>query len=203
MTAAPAHWACLHAPSRGTLPPTRSRPGSRMTRPQGWIRMSFNGSQPRALSRPRVSHDGLRHDAAHVPDLQAALDSARRRLLACQQRDGHWVGELQGDTILESEYVLLMAFLDREDEPRVAKAANYLLQHQLPEGGWNNFPEGPVEVSVSVKAYFALKLTGHDPQAPYMRRARDVIRAPGRAARCHRFTKFYPARPGHSPSAHR
>ena len=45
------------------------------------------------------------------------------------------------------------------------------------EGGWNNYPDGPVELSVSVKAYFALKLAGHDPEAPYMRRARDVIRA--------------------------
>jgi squalene-hopene/tetraprenyl-beta-curcumene cyclase len=33
--------------------------------------------------------------------------------LARQAPDGHWVGELQGDTILESEYVLLMGFLGR------------------------------------------------------------------------------------------
>ena len=27
-----------------------------------------------------------------------------------QHADGHWVGELEGDTILESEYILLLAW---------------------------------------------------------------------------------------------
>jgi squalene-hopene/tetraprenyl-beta-curcumene cyclase len=158
--------------------------------------MSSFGSQPLALTS-----ESVRHDAGHVPHLQAALDGARRCLLDLQQPDGHWVGELQGDTILESEYVLLMAFLGREHEPRVLKAAQYLREQQLQEGGWNNYPEGPVEVSVSVKAYFALKLAGHPADAPYMRRARDLIRQLGGAARCNSFTKFYLALLGQFPYA--
>src|SRR5262249_8894385 len=63
----------------------------------------------------------------------------------------------------------------------------------------NNYPDGPVELSVSVKAYFALKLAGHDPQAPYMRRACAAIRALGGAARCNSFTKFYLALLGQLP----
>ena len=35
--------------------------------------------------------------------------------------DGHWVGELEGDTILESEYILLLAFLGREARPGLRK----------------------------------------------------------------------------------
>src|SRR5262249_56469954 len=100
-------------------------------------------------------------------------------------------GELQGDTILESEWVLLMAFLGREGDGRVAKVARYLLGQQLPGGGWNNYPDGPVELSVSVKAYFALKLAGYDPESPQLCKARDLIRALGGAARCNSFTKFY------------
>jgi squalene-hopene/tetraprenyl-beta-curcumene cyclase len=127
------------------------------------------------------------------------LQRARRRLLSLQRSDGHWVGELQGDTILESEYILLMAFLGREGEEKPHKAARYLLQQQLPQGGWNNYPGGSFEISVSVKAYFALKLTGHDPDAPYMVRAREQIRAHGGAARCNSFTKFYLALLGQVP----
>jgi squalene-hopene/tetraprenyl-beta-curcumene cyclase len=115
--------------------------------------------------------------------------------------DGNWVGELQGDTILESEYILLMAFLGREAEERVVKAAQYMLEQQMPEGGWNNYPDGPAELSVSVKAYFALKLAGHDADAPYMRRARDIIRSLGGAAGCNSFTKFYLALLGQLPYA--
>jgi squalene-hopene/tetraprenyl-beta-curcumene cyclase len=163
--------------------------------------MSVSGSSPRALSSfPSSPHERRPGLAAPSP-LQAALDAARRCLLSRQQPDGHWIGELQGDTILESEYVLLMAFLGREKEPRAVKAAQYVLDQQLAEGGWNNYPEGPVEVSVSVKAYFALKLTGHDADLPYMRRARDVIRSLGGAARCNSFTKFYLALLGQFPYA--
>ena len=40
-----------------------------------------------------------------------ALEAARHRLLDLQKADGHWCAELEGDTILESEYVLLLHYL--------------------------------------------------------------------------------------------
>ena len=36
---------------------------------------------------------------------------------------------------------------------------------QLPDGGWAMYPGGRADVNVSVKAYFALKLTGHDAES--------------------------------------
>jgi squalene-hopene/tetraprenyl-beta-curcumene cyclase len=131
--------------------------------------------------------------------LRHGVERARRCLLQLQEPDGHWVGELQGDTILESEYILLMAFLGREDEEVCRKAARYIFTQQRPDGGWSNYPGGPLELSVSVKAYFALKLTGHDPDAGYMRRARELIRGHGGAAECNSFTKFYLAFLGQFP----
>src|SRR5580658_6972235 len=85
-----------------------------------------------------LSRQGQRlHRTRQTTPLQAAIGQARQCLLDKQQADGHWVGELQGDTILESEYILLMAFLGREHEDKVIKAAQYLREQQLPEGGWN------------------------------------------------------------------
>jgi squalene-hopene/tetraprenyl-beta-curcumene cyclase len=143
--------------------------------------------------RPRLAGLGT------FSPLEQAVDRARDCLLKKQKTDGHFVGELQGDTILESEWILLMAFLGREDEEPCRKAAAYILTQQMPEGGWTNYPGGPVEPSVSVKAYFALKLTGHHSNADYMRRAREVIRASGGAAACNSFTKFYLALLGQFP----
>ena len=83
-------------------------------------------------------------------------------MLALQHPDGCWCGELEGDSILESEYILLLAWLGREDTDVAKKASRYLVQIQRPEGGWAQYPGGDIDVSASVKAYFALKLTGHD-----------------------------------------
>src|SRR3954469_22394887 len=49
-------------------------------------------------------------------DLHDAVDASQRWLLQQQHPEGFWVGELEGDTILESEYILLMAFLGRQRE---------------------------------------------------------------------------------------
>ncbi|HZZ80262.1 MAG TPA: squalene--hopene cyclase, partial [Gemmataceae bacterium] len=132
--------------------------------------------------------------------LEAAVVRARRRLLELQNPDGHWCGELQGDTILESEYILLMAFLGRENDDKVRKAANYLFKSQRPEGGgWSNHPGGPVDINVSVKAYFALKLAGHSVNSPHMRQAREAILKLGGATECNSYTKFYLAFLGQFP----
>ena len=160
----------------------------------------MNGS-PIVFAHRVSTSSGARSAFTHPTILSAAVDHACNCLLDRQAPDGHWVGELQGDTILESEYILLMAFLGREGEERVAKAARYLLTQQMPEGGWNNYPDGPSDLSVSVKAYFALKLAGHDAQAPYMRRARTIIRGLGGAAKCNSFTQFYLALLGQFPYA--
>src|SRR5205085_6690921 len=71
------------------------------------------------------------------------------------------------------------------------KAARYIQLQQLVAGGWAIYPGGPVDVSASVKAYFALKLTGHDPSAEYMQRARAAILAHGGADAVNSFTRFY------------
>jgi squalene-hopene/tetraprenyl-beta-curcumene cyclase len=148
-----------------------------------------------------LSSNGLGRDPVHSSGVQAAVDRARACLLARQVPDGHWVGELQGDTILESEWILLMAFLGREQDERILKAARYILHQQRAEGGWAIYPGGPADLSASVKAYFALKLAGHDPEAPALRRAREIIRGLGGAAGCNSFTKFYLALLGQFPYA--
>src|SRR4051794_37357427 len=163
--------------------------------------MAFAVTERTRMRPATATSPGYRLDPAHFAALQRATERATQALLNLQQPDGHWVAELQGDTILESEYILLLAFLGRENGEVARQAANYVLQQQRPDGSWSNYPGGPLELSVSVKAYFALKLTGHDPNAPYMQRAREVIRAAGGAAACNSFTRFYLALLGQFPYA--
>ncbi len=128
-----------------------------------------------------------------------AVEAARRYLLSIQHADGHWCAELEGDTILESEYVLTMHLLGRTGEARVKKAAEHLRRQQLASGGWSNYPGGPPDVSTSVKAYFALKLAGDVPGASHMAKAREVIRGLGGVEACNSFTKIYLAIFGQCP----
>jgi squalene-hopene/tetraprenyl-beta-curcumene cyclase len=123
--------------------------------------------------------------------LEPALARARDFLLDAQHDDGYWVGELQGDTILESEYILLLTFLHQERSDIAIRAARYIVDQQLPVGGWAIYPGGPLEISASVKAYLALRLTGHAADAEYMTRARDAILAAGGAERVNSFTRYY------------
>ena len=120
-----------------------------------------------------------------------AVEAAQRYLLSIQGPDGHWCGELEGDTILESEYALTLHFLGRTNDPRFEKVAEYLRRKQLPRGGWAIYQGGPAEVSSSVKAYFVLKLAGDDPAAPHMARARKVILELGGIEACNSFTRIY------------
>jgi squalene-hopene/tetraprenyl-beta-curcumene cyclase len=123
--------------------------------------------------------------------LDRAIERTSQWLLSQQHDDGHWCGELEGDSILESEYLLLLAYLRQERSDDALAAARCLLDQQLPSGGWAMYPGGELEVSGSVKAYFALKLTGHDPSAEYMQRACAAIRNAGGADAINSFTRFY------------
>ncbi len=132
-------------------------------------------------------------------DVEQAIGRTRDFLLQRQHPDGHWVAELEGDTILESEYILLLAFLGQGHTARAREAAAYLLKQQSADGSWGNYPGGPIDVSAAVKAYLALKITGHDPSSPELCRARAAILAAGGVERVNSFTRFYLAMLGLIP----
>ncbi len=136
-----------------------------------------------------------RRSASHTVSQVDALDDAVRRsqawLLSKQHpSEGYWVAELEADATLTAEYLMLRRFLDRVDLERERKAVRYLRAMQLPDGGWPIFYGGPAEISASVKAYFALKLSGVPADEPFMVRARDRILAMGGVVCANVFTKI-------------
>src|SRR5205814_4588947 len=90
----------------------------------------------------------------------AAIGGACNYLFSQQHEEGYWCGELEADTTLESDYIMLHTLLGTGDSERFQKAARYILQHQNEDGGWPIYAGGPSNVSASVKAYFGLKLAG-------------------------------------------
>lgn len=131
-------------------------------------------------------------------DLDISIQRTQRYLLSVQNHvDGHWCGELEADTSLTSEYLILMHFLNKLDPEKEKKAVNFILSKQLNDGGWNIYHNGPSEVSVSVKAYFVLKLAGYSENHARMRKARECILKLGGIMQCNCFTKIYLSIFGH------
>jgi squalene-hopene/tetraprenyl-beta-curcumene cyclase len=139
-----------------------------------------------------IPSNDLRVDSPDAPpEVDPALSRARAALLDKQSDAGYWVGELQGDSILESEFILLKFILGQEADPELPLIANYLRDLQQIDGGWAMYPGGAADLSGTVKAYFALKLMGDLPDSPHMTRAREVIHKLGGAERCNSFSNFY------------
>jgi squalene-hopene/tetraprenyl-beta-curcumene cyclase len=145
------------------------------------LRMSAHLNEPKTGSA----------SAAPGPcSLQQAIDRATRALFAQQKPDGHFVFELEADSTIPAEYVLLVHWLGETPDPELERRIGvYLRRRQGEHGGWPLFDGGRFNVSASVKAYFALKMIGDDPDAPHMARAREAILAHGGAARSNVFTR--------------
>jgi squalene-hopene/tetraprenyl-beta-curcumene cyclase len=121
----------------------------------------------------------------------AAMDAARRSLFSIQHEDGYWCGELEADTTLESDYILLHTLLGTGSTERIAAAAREIIRHQNEDGGWPIYQGGPSNISASVKAYFGVKLAGYSSTHPVLQRARECILALGGVTEVNTFTKLY------------
>ncbi len=133
--------------------------------------------------------------AASARPLDGALEQniqrATQALLAQQRPDGHWVFELEADCTIPAEYVLLRHYLGEPvDAGLEAKIAVYLRRTQGVHGGWALFRDGELDISATVKAYFALKMIGDPIDADHMRRAREALLACGGAERANVFTRI-------------
>jgi squalene-hopene/tetraprenyl-beta-curcumene cyclase len=124
------------------------------------------------------------------PEVDAAIERAQRVLLAAQADDGHWLGQLEADATITSEYLLFHHQIDRVDPAREAKMVRYLRERQRSDGGWSLYMGGPSNLSASIKAYFAMKVAGVPPDDPALERARALIRAEGGPVEANVFTKI-------------
>ena len=136
------------------------------------------------------SADAARASTPPPSAVDAAIERAHALLLKTQAPDGHWVGELEADSTITSEYLLFGHLLGRVDREREAKVVTYLRGRQLPDGGWSLYEGGPANLSATIKAYFAMKVAGVSPDDPAMAQARALIRAQGGPVEANVFTKI-------------
>ena len=135
--------------------------------------------------------------------LEQIADTAMRQAITAlrgkQRQDGHWCAELEGDSILQSEYLLMKWILGQEQAPLVdgrspellGRIVEKLRSQQREDGGWGQFPGSGIDLSATVKGYFVLKLHGDSPDAPHMQAARNRVHELGGAERVNTWTNFF------------
>lgn len=137
--------------------------------------------------------------AISFAQMETHLARAVAALTQLQRADGHWCGELEGDSILQSEYLLMKWILGQEGAPLVDGSGAETLRamvatiraQQREDGSWGQYPGAGIDLSATVKAYFCLKLFGDAPSDAHMRRACALVRKHGGAEACNSFTNFY------------
>jgi len=151
---------------------------------------------PHTLRDARPGRAATAPSVSRLPDpdsaeaLERSIAAARDALIGLQSAQGFWLFELEADCTIPAEYIMMMHFLDEIDVVLQEKLAVYLRRHQAEHGGWPLFPGGELDLSCTVKVYFALKLAGDHADAPHMARAREAILARGGAARANVFTRI-------------
>ena len=133
---------------------------------------------------------GAQARAYHPQNAEPATARSVEALLRLQRDDGHWAFELEADATIPAEYILLDHFLGTVNQPLHERMAKYLRDIQEDHGGWPLFHRGDLNISASVKAYFALKCVGDSIDAPHMVRARQAILAYGGAEKSNVFTRI-------------
>jgi hypothetical protein len=130
----------------------------RVSRPH---RAIVNGMRSTSTRRPWFAlspHFELVNDSK---SLKSAIRRAQADLFNLQHREGFWLGELEANSTLCSDYVAFMHWSGEIDPDLQKKCVKHLLAKQLADGGWSIYQGGPARLDPSVKAYFALKLGGN------------------------------------------
>ena len=123
--------------------------------------------------------------------LSDAIDRGVNYLLSLQASEGYWLGELEADTTLESDYIFYLHVIGKAQPERIAKLANYVRRRQLDDGGWNIYFGGPSELNATVKAYVALRLAGDPPDSEHLQRACKRVHELGGLEASNSYTRLY------------
>lgn len=152
---------------------------------------------------PKPTADGERepfalHLAKHsslqsswIRSIERAVQKSTHFFLSTQYPEGYWWLELESNVTITTEFVMLLYLLGCLDSARGRKMAEYLLNKQSPNGSWPLYHGDEGDLSISVEAYFALKLLGEDPDSEPLRKARTFILEKGGIESARVFTKIW------------
>ncbi|MBU6363424.1 MAG: squalene--hopene cyclase [Acidobacteria bacterium] len=128
-----------------------------------------------------------------------AADRGAQHLRELQDPSGYWWGELESNASITAEQLFLLSALGRATDDDRREITAELLATQGEDGGWPVWHGAAGDLSVTVEAWYALRLAGVPADAEPMRRARDRILSQGGANKARFFTRLWLAVLGKYP----
>ena len=130
--------------------------------------------------------------------LRAAIDWVKIR----QADDGMWCGPLETNCCMEAQWILAMKFIDFDDHKK-PKVLQYILDRQREDGSWDvYYGSEQGDINTTLECYFALRVSGFDPDEPALAKARKWLIENKWTERIRVFTKYWLALFGEWPWAH-
>lgn len=153
---------------------------------------------PRDRKKERGKESLIPHPDLHASpgsryfqQVQEAVHKTCQYFLESQDSEGYWWSELESNVTITCEYIMLLYLLGLKQPATVRGMVKYLYQQQLDDGAWALYYGDTGNLSITVEAYFALKLAGEDADSPAMRKARDFILNHGGVEAARVFTKIW------------
>ena len=143
------------------------------------------------------------HERAQTraPRVSEGIAAAMRHGFGLQHPHGYWHAPLEANVTMEAQYVFFNRLMGRQRPELDRQMADRLLALQQADGGWPQYHGGPGHASISIEAYFALKLAGLRAEEPALVRARDFIRGKGGLAKAGVFSRIWLSFFGQFPAA--
>ncbi len=130
-----------------------------------------------------------------IPRLEQRVSEAIRSAAGWsygeQKADGHWCAELESNSSITAEYVLLCQALGLDLTAKQAGLVRYLTDHQNDDGSWGIAHGHDGDISVTAECYLALRILGLPPSESPLVCAQAFILASGGLEKVRVFTRIY------------
>lgn len=132
--------------------------------------------------------------------LNRSIEQGLRWLDSHQKPQGFWMGILESNVCIESEWLLAMHFLEIKNDSKVEGMVRGILNKQRSDGSWETYYDAPGgDINATVEAYAALRATGIAADAPPLEKARKWIFEHGGLPKIRVFTRYWLALIGEWP----
>ena len=121
--------------------------------------------------------------------LDKAIQASVRYFLKEQHPDGYWHFNLYDNITLTAEYVMFMHLVGEVNELHQKKACQHIIDTQNKDGSFSVYYGADGDLSATIEAYHALKLSGFHKNHPTLVRARKFILDLGGVTNARVFTK--------------